>query len=108
MEKDISTLRANHGRLVEIIDPCDLVMRLFSAEVITSRQKEFISSRRSCTEQNEAMLEILRRRSFNDYRTAIDCLCQSNQSHVAELLVQGGGNWYYYADRWDVPGLSDL
>lgn len=92
MEEDLSTMRTNHGSLVEMIDPCDLVVRLFSAEVITFRQKEFICSRQSSMEQNETLLEILRRRSLDDYRTTIKCLHASNQSHVAQLLIQGGGN----------------
>src|SRR6218665_2412890 len=89
--KQNSLLDINHGRLVDLLDSAELLVLLFSSLVINGRQKESISSKPTPHEMNHALLYILRRRSLGDYRKTINCLRQSNQSHVAEILDSGGG-----------------
>lgn len=89
-EKEMKTLRANHGSLIDLIDIGDLCVRLYSKEVINVRQKEFVSSYSRNFERNEALLDIVGRFSGRQFRILIDCLHESNQSHIAEILTEGG------------------
>ena len=68
------------------MDCSDLLARLYAAQVINKRQREAISAKPTDTEKNEVLLDILRRRSIDDYRQVVRCLHESKQSHVAEIL----------------------
>ena len=92
-DNEISILDTNRESLVDVLDCSDLLIRLFSAQVINVRQRETISSKRKGHRKNEALLDILRRLSIADYRQVIRCLHESNQSHVAEILDNGGGRF---------------
>jgi len=71
---------------VDLVDCSDLLARLYAAQVINKRQREAISAKPTDTEKNEVLLDILRRRSIDDYRQVVRCLHESKQSHVAEIL----------------------
>lgn len=90
-KKEISILDTNDRHLVDLLELSDLLGRLYSSDVITSRQMDSISSKPTSHGKNEALLDILRRRSLRHYRKAITCLHQSQQSHIAEILEEGGG-----------------
>ena len=90
-ENQISILNINHKSFVDLLELTDLLGLLYSSRVINSRQKESISSKPTSHEKNNALLGILRRRSLRDYKQAIGCLCESNQSHIAKILECGGG-----------------
>ena len=92
-EKELSVLDTNRESLVDLIDCSELVVRLYSAKVINVRQREMISSEQANHRRNEALLDILRRHSINDYKKVVRCLNESTQSHVAETLDKGGGKF---------------
>ena len=90
-ENQISTLNRNHRSFVDLLELSDLLGRLYSSKVINRWQMESISSKPTSHEKNNALLGILRRRSLRDYRQAIACLHDSEQIHIATVLVCGGG-----------------
>src|SRR6218665_2336634 len=79
-EKEISVLDINRESLVDLVDCSDLLVRLYSTQVINLRQRETISSEPTNHRRNEGLLDILRRRSIDDYRQVVRCLHESNQS----------------------------
>lgn len=89
--KEISILDTNHGSLVDLLQLPDLLGLLCSTKVINKRQNDSISSKATPHERNDALLDILRRRSLRDYHNTIICLCDSQQTGIAELLDSGGG-----------------
>src|SRR6218665_508426 len=92
-DNELSILDINQESLVDLLDCSDLLIRLFSAQVINGRQRETISSEPTNHRRNEVLLDIIRRRSIDDYRQVVRCLHESNQSHVAEILDKGGGRF---------------
>jgi|SRR6218665_556300 len=90
-DNETSILDTNRESLVDLVDCSDLLTRLYSRQVINGRQRETISSEPTNHRRNEILLDILRRRSINDYIQMVQCLHESNQSHVADILDKGGG-----------------
>ena len=91
-EAQIKTIDVNCGSLKDLIDmEADLVDRLMSKRVINHRQKQLICSKSTDSEKTDAFLDILRRGSMGDYENTIQCLHDSNQGHIAEILEKGGG-----------------
>ena len=90
-DNETSILDTNRESLVDLMDCSDLLVRLYSAQVINGRQRDTISSEPTNHRRNEVLLDIIRRCSINDYRQVVRCLHESNQSHVAEILDKGGG-----------------
>jgi len=92
-DNEISILDTNQESLVDLMDCSDLVIRLYSAQVINGRQRETISSEPTNHRRNEILLSIVRRRSIDDFRQVVRCLHETNQSHVAVILDKGGGRF---------------
>src|SRR6218665_3274864 len=90
-ENQISILNKNYKSFVDLLELSDLLGRLYSSKVINIRQRDSISSKPTSHEKNNALLGILRRRSLRDYLQAINCLHESKQSHIAQVLECGGG-----------------
>src|SRR6218665_1630037 len=90
-ETDISRLDINRESLVELLDTSDLCNRLFSEKVINFRKKQFILSKTTDAEKNEALLDMLTKFSLRQYKETIACLNNSNQSHIADLFSEEGG-----------------
>ena len=95
-ERETQILDDNRCNLVDIMDPCDLITRKFSKGVINYRQYTHINSLPNNTQKSEALLDILRRGSEENYWKTVLCLRESNQSHVAEILKDGGGTFIYF------------
>lgn len=85
-KEEIKVLDINHECLVDLIETEDLIMRMFAKGVLNVRQKDFIASKATPHEKNEALLDILRRRSLKDFLVTIACLKETNQTHIAEIL----------------------
>src|SRR6218665_1458972 len=90
-ENEISILDTNQESLVDLVDCSELLVRLYSAQVINGKQRVTTSSEPNDLKRNEILLDIIRRGSIDDYRQVVRCLHESNQSHVAMLLDKGGG-----------------
>lgn len=84
-------LDEHRHNLVEFIDPCDLITRMFSKGAVNHRQQRYINNLHDDTDKSETLLDILRRGSVENYRKTVFCLRESNQSRVAEILEDGGG-----------------
>ena|SRR6218665_395192 len=99
-ENDLRRLDINRESLMDLLDTTDLCIRLFSEKVINDRQKQFISSKPTNYEKNEALLDILSKFSLRQYKKTIACMNDSNQSHIANLLSDGGGklSFKHYSD----------
>jgi len=79
-EKEMSSLDTNQESLVDLMDCSDLLVRLFSANVINGRQRETISSEPTNHRRNEVLLDILRKRSIDDYRSDVSTTTWSDVS----------------------------
>ena len=90
-KRELSILNTNQESLVDLLELTDLLSRLFSSKVLNKRQHEWISSKLTSFEKNEALLDILGRGSLRHYRQTIKCLRQSKQNNIAEVLERGGG-----------------
>lgn len=85
-EAEASMLDVNQRFLVDHLDTCELIMTLYSADVINRRQREWISSKRTSFKQNEALLELLRKFSINNFQKTIFSLHLTQQGHIAQVL----------------------
>src|SRR6218665_435884 len=83
-KRELSILNTNQESLVDLLELTDLLSRLFSSKVLNKRQHEWISSKLTSFEKNEALLDILGRGSLRHYRQTIKCLRQSKQNNIAE------------------------
>src|SRR6218665_2726691 len=92
-DRQMTTLHMNQEILLELLEMSpQLIEELYSRNVVTKRHKDFICGQQlSEFKRSETFLDILRRRSFRDYKETIKCLRASNQKHIAEIL-EGGGN----------------
>src|SRR6218665_2730456 len=95
-ERETQIVDANRYNLLNIMDPCDLITRMFSKGVINHRQYIHVNSLPNNTQKSEALLDILRRGSEANYWKTVLCLRESNQSDVAEILEDGGGTSIYF------------
>lgn len=90
-DKENNILDDNQAVLVDILDTCDLLNRLYSEGVINKWQKTFIETKPSYFDKNEALIDIVRRLSRANYCKLIKCLSDSNQDHIADIFENGGG-----------------
>lgn len=90
-DKENKVLDYNQAALVDILDTSDLLNRLFSQQVINMWQKEFIESKLTNHDKNEALLDIIRRLNRDAYYKLAKYLRYSNQEHIANILEFGGG-----------------
>lgn len=88
-ERELLIMDSNYEALVDLLDTCDLISRLYSNGVINRRHFDFISSKSTTNEKNKALLEILSRCSLRSFDKTIICLRESNQDHIAEILETG-------------------
>ena|SRR6218665_256854 len=90
-EREISILDANQGSLIDLLDLSILLDFLYSSNVISNRQRVFMSEEQKSHKRTETLLDILRRCSLHDYHQTICCLRQSNQNNIADVFESGGG-----------------
>lgn len=83
-------LDGNRDCLVILINPSTaFINQLLTKEVIGVGERDFVASRATDVEKNEALLDILRRTSKRIYKKAIDCLRETYQERIANILVNG-------------------
>lgn len=83
-------LDGNRDCLVVLIDPTAFTNELLAKEVISVGEKDFIAYKGTHSEKNKALLDILRRTSQKNYKKAINCLRETYQDRIANILMQGG------------------
>jgi hypothetical protein len=77
--------------LLEFLSPGDCISHLYSRECISRSQAERIQKQTDRDKQVSQLVDILSRRSFRDMRQFVAILYEIGQGHVAERLVEGGG-----------------
>lgn len=91
-KKQLQILDGNRNCLVILINPTTaFTNQLLEKEVISVREKDFIASKAIDFDKNEALLDILRRTSKRNYRKAINCLQETYQDRIANILLMQGG-----------------
>lgn len=91
-EREIFILDTNQQSLVDTLDmSSELLPNLYSSAVVNIRQRDFVSSKTTSHEKNDTFLDMLRRSSLRNYRKTIHFLHLSKQSHIADVLKEGGG-----------------
>lgn len=84
-------LQENRATLIELMDSRHgLLSQLYSADCITTRQKEFVETAASPSDTNGRLLDILRRGSESYFDTFLDGLRRTGQSHVCNILTGSG------------------
>lgn len=89
-ETEEKILDCNQETLVDMLHSDELLPKLFSKGVFKKRQRDGISSKPTEHEKSEALLDAVRRFSLKSYFTFKECLRDSGQSHVADILENGG------------------
>jgi len=84
-------------KLTEILDTKNgLVYELAARNCISDRHRVAIQSKSSPIEMNEELLEIIQRRSYEDFVIFIKCLqdVKIGQGHVASIILEEGCNYF--------------
>lgn len=95
-DDEMKTMKVNRPNLIEIIDILSLCPLLLSEGVISLRQHDFISSKSSKSEKNEALLEAMYRFSQRQFQLCLTGLHKTCQGHVADILSKSGGELYNF------------
>jgi hypothetical protein len=79
-DDQLKLIQNNRYNLVRMIDiKCDLLDYMWSRHCISDLQKESINS-------VDKLLDIMQRKSVKSFEMFLQCLCDANQKHVAEIL----------------------
>jgi hypothetical protein len=84
-------LRVNCDALVELLDTSHgLLTKMYSKKLVTARQKEFIEMAASTAVSNERLLDVVRRGTESDFDGFLECLRETGQTHVSDVLGRDG------------------
>lgn len=93
--KEEKTIDLNRDIIISLLrNSSELAEKLYWKEVINERQKDHICSLVD-TKANEALLDILRRKSIQNYKDTVKCVREANQTLVADIL-DGQGKYDYF------------
>ena len=90
-EEERCRLETNLPQLIRLMDPAELSGKLLEVEVIGHEQYEHIRSQSTAVDMNNELVDILVRRSYAHYRQFLIALQDTGQQHVADVLINGGG-----------------
>ena len=76
--------------LIKSINPEPLVVYLYSNKVLTSKQKQDIQSKPTRISQCDALLDVIESLPDWTYYKLLDCLHDTEQEHVLEILSEAG------------------
>jgi len=83
---------ANRCVLVKLIDPeCGIIDQLYENGCFNFLHKNDIESGRNTLDKVNRLLDIVRRRSFEDFNKLVVTLDRCGQPRAAQLLSKGGG-----------------
>ena len=82
-------LKTKRHLLMEAINPEPLVVHLYSNKVLTSKQKQEIQSKPTRISQCDALLDVIESLPDWTYYKLLDCLHDTEQEHVVEILCTG-------------------
>ena len=82
-------LKTKRHLLIKAINPEPLVVHLYSNNVLTSKQKQDIESKPTRISQCDALLDVIESLPDWTYYKLLDCLHDTEQEHVVEILSKG-------------------
>ena len=93
----MNRIKAKKTQLIELITlEGGLVAKLYAKHCITRFQKQSIEGAGVDDQRNDRLLEIMSRKSISDFNRFISCLQETQQGHVAAiLLTDDTGNMSY-------------
>lgn len=86
--KDI--IQNNYTKLLEDLDPKEIMRYLFGKKVITSNNMETIKSKEKRTSMCEELLQILMRSGPDAFPTFIEGLQKTEKRWLAKMLLEEG------------------
>ena len=91
-DEEVAKLEKKRPTLIKKIDmESGLTDLLWSRGAITEIHRDHIRSYRTDREKIGEMMNILIRRSYEDLNTFVNCLLETNQSHIANYITGDGG-----------------
>ena len=89
--------RLNNPKLKRTINQSnDLRCFLVKTDCVSEEQLEWIDLvKMTPAERNERLLNIIRRRSVEDFNTFVESLVEDEQLAAADLLLDHGGKWHF-------------
>lgn len=94
LENQLEKLIINHQTLIDGLDSSYLSYKLLFKDAINKRQHEYILSKSTNSEKNEALLEMLRRGSIKCYNQTIESLYELKQDRILNILEYTEGGKY--------------
>ena len=90
-------LRLKNPKLKRMIKQSDrLHCFLVKTDCVSEEQLEWIDLvKMTPAERNERLLNIIRRRSVEDFNTFVESLVEDEQLAAADLLLDHGGKWRF-------------
>ena len=82
-------LQTKRHILIKVIIPEPLVVHLYTKNVLTSKHKQDIQSKSTRISQCDALLDVIEGLPDWTYYKLLDCLHDTEQEHVVELLCKG-------------------
>ena len=96
-DKQRRVIDANRHLLVTLIDPeCGIIDRLYENRWFNFQHKNYIESGSNMSDKVDRLLDIVRRRSFEDFNKFVVTLDRCGQPCAAQLLRKGGGTSIKY------------
>ena len=92
-EKERNNLRAKHTFLVDqLLLDYGLLTALHAINCLNDRHVDGIKTHVKRPDQIRELLDIMKRRSFAQYKQFVECVRATNQEHVVRVLDSDGGN----------------
>jgi len=85
VDEELEKLRVLEPRLVDMIDP-SVVYLLLKSGCISAGHLEAIMKQTSDRDKNKEFLNIMKRRSFAQYKKFVECMLETHQTQVVTLL----------------------
>lgn len=90
-DKENEILDSNRESLIDTIDTSGLLFQLYAKGVVNIRQRDLIQSKPTNYKSNEVLIDLVTRLSRKSFFIFINCLRESNQSYIADILENKGG-----------------
>lgn len=93
-DKEREQLKTNLPNLMKMIETDPVVNRLYARGCINDFQREHLQAQKTSHDKNRELVNILTKSSYQDFKTFLDILAETNQGHIAvEVFGQGGGKF---------------
>lgn len=76
--------------LLKMMEPEEVISRLYSEKCINQLQCEHLTTMSIRASKIRELVDILKKRSYADFKKFLDILKKDNQGHVAKIIEEGG------------------